>query len=113
MNDIIKDSLAKPEKSFEETSYLKERGANMKIFIMMATIFFANQAFSEIVQPNDQALDEDLNFRLVEDRSKQRQIASDKESEQKKESDNETPDSERDIASDGEKESNKVQYWSY
>lgn len=82
----------------------------MKYFLLICGLaFFTQISSAEIVQPNEQALDEDLNFRLVDEQVKKRQIASDKDSEDL----DKEGDEERDIASDEEPSSSKIKYWKY
>ena len=82
----------------------------MKRLFAILVLLFCQVTMAEIVQPSDQALDEDLNFRLVEENSKNRQIASDKEEKNDEQTDSE---GERDVASDQDDQSNKIQYWKY
>ena len=69
---------------------------SLTVFILM---FLVNIASAEVVQPNEQALDEDLNFKLEESEVQKRNIASelDEDAEPTK----------------GEDLRPKVQFWEY
>jgi hypothetical protein len=82
----------------------------MKNLLLIFSLFFFSQTLmAEVAQPDERALDEDLNFKLVDNEEKKRKIASDKENEENKEE----SDQERDVASDQETQDSKVQYWKY
>ncbi len=81
----------------------------MKLSLILVTLMFAFPTLGQIVNPSEQTLNEDLNFKLVEEEEKNRQIASDKNDKDEKDSE----ESERDIASEADEQSNKIQYWKY
>ena len=86
----------------------------MKVLYVILAFFTIQSAMGEIVQPNEQSMDEDLNFKLVEEQGKQRQIASDDESKKEVTTDSTSDSSsERDVASETDKQDNKIQYWTY
>ena len=79
----------------------------MKMLITLFVLLFSiTSNANEVVQPTDEALNKDLNYRLDEQTSnKNRNVASDENV-----SDN---DKEREVASDQEDQDNKIQFWSY
>ncbi len=80
----------------------------MKILTLISMFVFAPFAIAQIAQPNEQALDDDLNFKHSEDQEeRKRKVASDKIDDEK------DSDQERDVASDKDDQNSKIQYWKY
>jgi hypothetical protein len=81
----------------------------MKNFVLMTLLVsFAQVSFAQIMQPSEQALDDDLNFRHSEEQQeRKRKVASDKTL------DSEQSDQDREVASEGESDDSKIQYWKY
>lgn len=82
----------------------------MKNILLLVALFILSQVVNaEVITPNDDLLNQDLKFghqdSQIED--DKRKIASEKGSTAKEES------GDRDVASDADEDSNKIQFWEY
>lgn len=73
-------------------------------------ILSANTSFAKIVSNSSSSLDNDLSYIVDDEESSKRNIASD---EQVQEEDALEDEGDRDVASDGDDNSNSIQYWKY
>ena len=78
-----------------------------KLFFLVLTFLISFGALAKIQQAGEESLSDDLNFKLEETTESEREVASDEES------DSQSEDSERDVASENEDLSAPIQYWKY